>query len=46
MERLGLDFHNIVGIDGTPQGLEAVEDGTLLGTGTFTFFQLGQKLEM
>lgn len=32
VERLGLDFHNIVGIDGTPQGLEAVEDGTLLGT--------------
>ena len=22
------------------------QDGTLLGTGTFTFFQLGQKLEM
>lgn len=32
VERLGLDFHNIVGIDGTPQGLEAVEDGKLLGT--------------
>ena len=32
VDRLGLDFHNIVGIDGTPQGLEAVEDGTLLGT--------------
>lgn len=31
-ERLGLDFHNIVGIDGTPQGLEAVGDGTMLGT--------------
>lgn len=30
--RLGLDFGNIVGIDGTPQGLEAVEDGRLLGT--------------
>ena len=32
VERLGLDFHNIVGIDGTPQGLGAVEDGKLLGT--------------
>lgn len=30
--RLGLDFHNIVGIDGTPQGLEAVDEGKLLGT--------------
>lgn len=26
------DFHNIVGIDGTPQGLEAVDDGKLRGT--------------
>lgn len=32
VERLGLDFHNIVGIDGTPQGLEAVEAGRILGT--------------
>lgn len=32
VERLGLDFNNIVGIDGTPQGLEAVEEGKLLGT--------------
>lgn len=32
VERLGLEFGNIVGIDGTPQGLEAVEDGRLLGT--------------
>lgn len=30
--RLGLDFHNIVGIDGTPQGIAAVDDGRLLGT--------------
>lgn len=30
--RLGLDFHNIVGIDGTPQGIAAVDDGKLLGT--------------
>ena len=32
VERLGLDFRNIVGIDGTPEGLEAVEEGRLLGT--------------
>lgn len=32
VERLGLDFHNIVGIDGTPQGLEAMEEGKLMGT--------------
>lgn len=30
--RLGIDFHNIVGIDGTPQGVEAVEEGRMLGT--------------
>ena len=30
--RLGLDFSAIVGIDGTPQGLEAVDGGKLLGT--------------
>ncbi len=30
--RLELDFYNIVGIDGTPQGLAAVDDGRLLGT--------------
>ncbi len=32
LDRLGLDFDNIVGIDGTPQGLEAVEKGRMLGT--------------
>ncbi len=32
VERLGLDFCNIVGIDGTPQGLAAVDEGKLLGT--------------
>lgn len=32
VNRLGLDFNNIVGIDGTPQGLEAVEKGQMLGT--------------
>lgn len=32
VERRGLDFHNIVGIDGTPQGLQAVETGKMLGT--------------
>lgn len=29
---LGLDFHNIVGIDGTPAGLDALEKGRMLGT--------------
>lgn len=32
VEQLELDFHNIVGIDGTPQGIEAVEAGKMLGT--------------
>lgn len=32
VERLSLSFHNIVGIDGTPQGLAAVDGGKLLGT--------------
>ncbi|MEG0832724.1 MAG: galactose ABC transporter substrate-binding protein [Oscillospiraceae bacterium] len=32
VEKLGLDFNNIVGIDGTPQGLEAVAKRKMLGT--------------
>ena len=28
----GLDFYNVVGIDGTPQGLAAVREGRMLGT--------------
>lgn len=32
VEEMGLDFSNIVGIDGTPQGLQAVKDGKMLGT--------------
>lgn len=32
VERLGLDFSNVVGIDGTPQGLKAVDEGHMLGT--------------
>ena len=32
VERLGLECSNIVGIDGTPQGVEAVDQGRLLGT--------------
>ena len=32
VERLGLDFHNIVGIDGTPKGIAAVDEGKMLGT--------------
>ncbi len=31
-QRLGLSFRNIVGIDGTASGLEAVEAGEMLGT--------------
>ncbi len=30
--RAGLDFHNIVGIDGTPAGRQAVDEGKILGT--------------
>lgn len=51
VERLGLDLGNIVGIDGTPQGLEAVEEGRLLGTVVMdyaahgeTIFQLARTL--
>lgn len=32
VERRGLTFNNIVGIDGTPAGLAAVEQGKMLGT--------------
>ena len=32
VERRGLKFNNIVGIDGTPAGLAAVEQGKMLGT--------------
>lgn len=32
VDRRGLSFHNIVGIDGTPAGLAAVEQGKMLGT--------------
>lgn len=32
VEELGNGFTNIVGIDGTPQGLAAVEDGKMIGT--------------
>lgn len=32
VEEMGLDFVNIVGIDGTPAGLQAIEDGRMLGT--------------
>ncbi|MCE5235863.1 MAG: galactose ABC transporter substrate-binding protein [Clostridiaceae bacterium] len=32
VERLGMDFSNIVGIDGTERGLAAVREGRLLGT--------------
>lgn len=32
VERLGIKFNRIVGIDGTPAGIKAVEEGKLLGT--------------
>ncbi|MDO5112452.1 MAG: galactose ABC transporter substrate-binding protein [Clostridia bacterium] len=32
VERLGLDFHNIAGIDATPAGMAAVDAGKMLGT--------------
>lgn len=32
LERLGLDFSNIVGIDGMPKCVEKVNDGKILGT--------------
>lgn len=32
LERANYSFHNIVGIDGTPQGLDAVKEGKILGT--------------
>jgi methyl-galactoside transport system substrate-binding protein len=32
IDRLGLDFRSVVGIDGTPQGLKAVQEGRMLGT--------------
>ena len=32
VERRGLSFNNIVGIDGTPAGLAAVKEGKMLGT--------------
>lgn len=37
VERLGLDFHNIVGIDATPPGMEAVDAGKMLGTVSIGF---------
>ena len=53
VEQLGLAFHNIVGIDGTPQGLQAVEDGRILGTVVMdyashgkTIFQMARTLAM
>ena len=42
--RLGLDFANIVGIDGTPQGVEAVDQGRLLGTVVMDYPAHGEAL--
>lgn len=32
LDRANYSFHNIVGIDGTPQGINAVKEGKILGT--------------
>lgn len=42
--RLHVDFHNIVGIDGTPQGIEAVDDGRLLGTVVMDYATHGETI--
>ena len=44
VERLGLDFHNIVGIDGTPGGLAAVDDGKVLGTVVMDYAAHGETM--
>lgn len=44
VERLGLEFNNIVGIDGTPQGLEAVEKGRMLGTVVIDYGRQAQMI--
>lgn len=44
VERLGLNLGNIVGIDGTPQGLAAVEEGRLLGTVIMDYAAHGQAI--
>ena len=43
-ERLGLDFSNIVGIDGIPQGLEAIDQGRLLGTVVMDYSAHGEAI--
>lgn len=44
VERLGLEFHNIVGIDGTPQGLAAVDEGRILGTVVMDYTAHGRAM--
>ena len=44
VERLSMDFHNIVGIDGTPQGLEAVREERLLGTVVMDYAAHGETI--
>ncbi len=44
VQKLGLDFHNIVGIDGTPAGLEAVRAGRMLGTVVIGYREQAQLL--
>lgn len=43
-ERLKLDFHNIVGIDGTPAGIAAVDKGKLLGTVVMDYAAHGETM--
>jgi methyl-galactoside transport system substrate-binding protein len=40
----GLDFANIVGIDGTPQGLDAVSKGKMLGTVIIDYYTQAQYI--
>ncbi|MEG2234173.1 MAG: substrate-binding domain-containing protein, partial [Oscillospiraceae bacterium] len=44
VEKLGLNFSNIVGIDGTPQGLEAVKNGKMLGTVVIGYSEHAQMI--
>lgn len=42
--RLKLDFHNIVGIDGIPAGIAAVDEGKLLGTVVMDYAAHGETM--
>lgn len=44
VEDMGLNLSNIVGIDGTPEGLTAVEEGKLLGTVVMDYDAHGEAI--